>query len=352
VCVAAASALASTHAFAADTPYVDGISDQSMPVWNGGFAESYFAEYFADRWVADGHISYARYVVQWNVMQEASMGPNPEGDYRERLEAWYADASSLGLTLDVALTSYDGSTPRASVQYGELLTQLLQAFPDVRYVEAWNEPNNFPYLAPQASARLANTAEAICQARHTCVVVVGDFLDSSNEVPYEREYERYLDPADPPNWGIHPYYAVRELSEAPVDEFRSALPGGGAGVEVWFTEVGAYYCTDYGDRLDQAGEERQEADAYWLTHLLMPNTRPAHVFYFEFLYGGNQPPPCSPTQADTSLYVPSGNPAVPDRPRAAAAMIFGGEPHARGYAQPPAGASATLSWSTTAFLPF
>jgi len=321
---------------------VDGISDQSMALWDSGFADGRFAAYFADRWVANGHIAYARYVVQWDVMQEPTAGANPSGDYRERLEAWYVDASSLGLTLDVALTSYDGSTPHDAAQYGEQLDGLLDALPGVAYVEAWNEPNGSPYLAPRSSALLANAAEAICRARRTCTVIVGDLLDSSNEVAYERRYERYLDPPAPIDWGIHPYYAVRQLSEATVDAFKASLPAGGAGIAVWFTEVGAYYCSDYGAKLEQAGEERQEADAYWLTHLLMPNTRPAHVFYFELLYGEDRPPPCNPAQADTALYVPGGDRGGVPRARTAATMILGGQASPSGYVRQPAGAVATL----------
>jgi hypothetical protein len=331
---------------------VDGISDQSMALWASGFAGSRFAAYFADRWVANGHIAYARYVVQWDVMQESTAGANPGGDYRERLEAWYLDASSLGLKLDVALTSYDGSTPRNAAQYGEQLDRLLDALPGVAYVEAWNEPNGSPYLAPRSSALLANAAEAICRARRTCTVIVGDLLDSSDEVAYERSYERYLDPPAPTDWGIHPYYAVRQLSEATVAAFKASLPSGGAGIAIWFTEVGAYYCSDYGAKLEQAGEERQEVYAYWLTHLLMPNTRPAHVFYFELLYGEDRPPPCNPTQADTALYVPGGDRGGAPRARAAAAMILGGEASPSGDVQQTAGAIATLGSSALAFLPF
>jgi hypothetical protein len=331
---------------------VDGISDQSMALWDSGFADGRFAAYFAERWVADGHIAYARYVVQWDVMQEPTAGANPGGDYRERLEAWYLDASSLGLKLDVALTSYDGSTPADAARYAEQLDRLLDALPGVAYVEAWNEPNGSPYLAPRSSARLANAAEAICRERRTCTVIVGDLLDSSNEVSYERRYERYLDPPEPTDWGIHPYYAVRQLSEATVDAFKASLPAGGAGIDMWFTEVGAYYCSDYGAKLEQAGEERQEVDAYWLTHLLMPNTHPAHVFYFEFLYGEDQPPPCNPAQADTALYVPGGERGDAPRARAAAAMILGGEASPSGYVPQPAGAVATLGSSALAFLPF
>jgi hypothetical protein len=78
-----------------------------------------------------------------------------------------------------------------------------------------------------------------------------------------------------------------------------------------------YNCVDYGGKLEQIGEKRQEDDAYWLTHLLMVNEKVLHVFYYEFLYKNHEPPPCTPTQADTALYVPSSDPNAPDRPRAA-----------------------------------
>ncbi len=56
------------------TAYVDGISDQSLPYWDGAFPSSRFASFFADTWAAHGlspHIPLARYVVQWNVMSGA-----------------------------------------------------------------------------------------------------------------------------------------------------------------------------------------------------------------------------------------------------------------------------------------
>jgi|SRR5271155_3249192 len=52
----------------AATEYVDGISDQSLPNWDSGFASSYFAGFFGNTWISGGHIRLARYVVQWNVI--------------------------------------------------------------------------------------------------------------------------------------------------------------------------------------------------------------------------------------------------------------------------------------------
>ena len=48
----------------AGTRYIDGISDQSLPEWDGSFAGSPFANFFRSRWAreAAGQISLARYV--------------------------------------------------------------------------------------------------------------------------------------------------------------------------------------------------------------------------------------------------------------------------------------------------
>src|SRR2546421_15646 len=67
---------------AARAGYIDGISDQSLPAWDGSFAGSPFASFFRARWsrAASGQISLARYVVQWDVMTEPSKGPRASGN--------------------------------------------------------------------------------------------------------------------------------------------------------------------------------------------------------------------------------------------------------------------------------
>src|ERR1700734_1996729 len=85
----------------AATYSVDGISDQNIPFWDGGFYDSYFGGLFQRDWVSDDQIRYARYVVQWNVMSGAY------AEKRADFEIWLQDVASLGLTPDVALTSYD-----------------------------------------------------------------------------------------------------------------------------------------------------------------------------------------------------------------------------------------------------
>jgi hypothetical protein len=128
----------------AGTPYVDGISDQSLPHWNGAgdeeasFKSSYFANLFYTSWIGGGsasHIKLARYAVRWNVMSD------PSGEPYRTFASWYRDAGHvLGLTLDVAIYNPEGPLPSAA-EYRTQVEKLLHAFP-VPYVEAWNEPND------------------------------------------------------------------------------------------------------------------------------------------------------------------------------------------------------------------
>ncbi len=298
-------------------PYVDGISDQSLPSWDRSFAGAYSAGFFHDAWVADGlssHITLARYVLQWNVMSGAY--PN----YLAQLEAWYRDVLALGLTPDISLAAYDGVLPGSYPEYQAALLALLDRFPATSYVEAWDEPNDTPGLSAGTAARYTLVAQSLCRSRG-CTVIAGNFLDSASMTAYEREYARALQPASLTNWGVHPYLAVKTHQDSTVLAFRSNLPDAGAGARIWFTEVGAYRC-EGGARPVLFGERAQARDASWLVNRLMPEIQPAHVFYYEFLFKDRRPPPCDRLDSDTALYVPGGDRAGADVARAAASYIY------------------------------
>lgn len=300
------------------TPYVDGISDQSLPSWDPSFAGTYSTGFFHDAWIADGlssHISLARYVVQWNVMSGAY--PN----YLEQLEAWYRDVLDLGLTPELSLAAYDGVPPGSDPEYRAALQALLDRFPATAYVEAWDEPNGTPGLPAGTAARYTLAAQLLCRPRG-CTVIAGNLLDAPSMSAYERRYARALYPASFADWGIHPYRAVKTRTAATVLAFRSNLPDAGAGERIWFTEVGAYRC-EGGARPELLGERAQARDASWLVNRLMPDIQPAHVFYYEFLFRDRRPPPCDRSDSDTALYAPTGGGASPDAPRLAAAYIYG-----------------------------
>jgi hypothetical protein len=218
--------------------YVDGISDQNLPHWDGDFAGGHFARLFAANWQRRGAIQLARYFVPWNVI--SGTGANPK--YLAEYEQWYADAvATLHLTPVLSLTQYGANpVPGSAAEYRQLLEALL-ARKHVSYVEAWNEPNNRPWIGEARAAEYFREAQSVCE-RFACTPIAGDFLDSPNMVSYERSYVRDLGALRPIDWAVHPYAAVKQQNAANMYGFVEGLPGGGAGLSVWFTEVAAYEC--------------------------------------------------------------------------------------------------------------
>jgi hypothetical protein len=305
----------------AATAYIDGISDQNLPEWDGAFVGSYFGSLFERDWVRGGHIRLARYVVQWDVMDAGPAGS------RVKFESWLRDVGELGLTADVALTSYDGSYPSSAGNYEARLAEILRRAAALgepaRYVEAWNEPNNQGHEPPATAAAFADAAQAACVSAG-CAVVAGDLEDAPGAGRYEEEYERDLHTA-PSIWGVHPYRSVQQMSTAPLGELVRELPRGDS-TELWFTEVAARTCTDYGGALRVNGEDGQAVRVRWLLDTLMPYARPQHVFYYTFLLADRRVPSCTRGEPeDEALYVPGLNADAQDVARPAAAYAWEGE---------------------------
>jgi hypothetical protein len=298
---------------AAGTPYVDGISDQSLPAWAGSSSSSSFASLFEATWA--GQITLARYVLQWNAMAQASSGPNADGNYHEQFQAWLRAIRRLGLTPVLALTSYSGVRPGGRGEYQSqleaILDQAASAGEPVAYIESWNEPNNQGEETAVKAGEIANWADAVCKLRR-CQVIAGDLEDSPSMTSYARAYIAALDFA-PVIWGIHPYYAVKAHDDTSIVRFERALPDHGAGTQLWLTEVGAYYCA-HGQVL---GEARQASDASYLVNTLIPAIAPAHVFYYGFMAAHGSEAPCTTSGGDdTELYRADG------QPRAAADVLL------------------------------
>jgi hypothetical protein len=304
VCLAALAVgmLASAASARAGTQYVDGISDQGLPAWDGSFEDSSFARFFRATWLHQ--ISLARYVLQWNAMGEASRGPDAHGDYRERFEAWLRDVHSLGIAPVLALTSYTSAYPGSVDEYGPGLEAVLvdaaRAGAPIGYVEAWNEPNNQGREEAVKAAQIADWAHSICE-RRGCQVIAGDFEDRPSVATYAQEYVSALS-FSAGIWGIHPYYSVKARDDATVLEIEQALPNHGAGAQIWFTEIGAYYCA-HGQVL---GEAQQAGDASYLLKSLIPATMPTHVFYYGFMAGDHARLSCvGHGDFDSELYTAS-----------------------------------------------
>jgi hypothetical protein len=333
----------------AATTHVDGISDQSLPNWDNGFGSSYFAGFFHTDWVSSSHIQYARYVVQWNVISKG-------GGERSTFENWLNDAAGMGLTIDVALTSYNGVYPGSSSEYKtdlkELLNQAKAMGHAIRYLEAWNEPNNQGNETTVAAAHFTNSAYSACEEGYGCTVIAGDVEDNSGAKKYEEEYRANLNPV-PAIWGLHPYYSVEYMTESYYAKAVEGLPGGGSGDQLWITEVAARKCTDYNEHLVENGESGQAERAKWLVDTLIPTAahKPEHVFYYEFMLGGHKQPSCTSESEDDALYVPSPDPNAEDAPRLAAGYIFDGKDVAWGYTGAPSGVATPNATVTGSVYP-
>jgi hypothetical protein len=310
-------------AASAGTPYVDGISDQSLPAWEGSFSDGSFSDgsfsdgsfssFFDAAWV--GQITLARYVLQWNAMAQVGDGPSAHGGYREQFQAWLRDIRGLGLAPVLALTSYTGVYPGSAGEYRQqleaILDQAARSGEPIAYVEAWNEPNNQGEETAGKAGEIANWANSVCESRR-CQVIAGDLEDTPSVATYEQAYIGALD-FEPTIWGIHPYYAVKAHNDGSVLHFEQALPNHGAGAQLWFTEVGAYYCA----RGEVLGEARQASDASYLADTLIPAIAPVHVFYYGFMAAHGSEVPCTTSGGDdTELYRADG------KPRAAADVLL------------------------------
>jgi hypothetical protein len=345
---------------------VDGISDQNLAHWDGAafdvasFSSRPFPRYFRDVWVGggEGHVSYARFVVPWDVMA----APRGETLHFDLFAAWLADVRWLGLTPVLAVEqaesvtrangAYLGRIPASAESYRAYVAALLRyaasAGEPIRYLEAWNEPNNTgtgPVGEGHPSAALAaefmNVASSLC-AERGCTPIAGDFLDSQYQQPgheeakertrgaptsgasagvastgmgvaYEREYLAHLTTPYPLNWGFHPYAAVKYRTTQTIAAFERALPSQAA---VWFTEVGAYLCQGA-----HASTQSEQADGVrYLDGLIDPALKVTHAFYYELkAETEEQETSCpGPGGADTSVYGSS------DQARPAAQAVFGG----------------------------
>ncbi len=332
--------------------HVDGISEQNLARWDGAafdvasFSGRPFAQLFRRVWVGGrrGHIRFARFVLPWDAI-DAARG---EALHFDLFAAWLADVKWLGLTPDVAieqaeapLASDHTTLPRVptspamySARVAALLRYAASVGEPVRFLEAWNEPNNAGVGSldeghPSAvrAAEFMNAATTLCGA-YRCTPIAGDFLDSQYQrsghpevtdagvgmgVTYEREYLAALARPLPANWGFHPYAAVKYRTTDTLESFEQPLP---AGASVWLTEAGAYLC-----QAGRASSAGQQADgARYLNTLLSPFFKVAHAFYYELKAPSVEQEATCPGSggADTSIY------AATDRARPAAAVVFGG----------------------------
>jgi hypothetical protein len=313
-------AAATGAASAASTQRVDGISDQGLATWDGAFDLSALGGALRPRPLlgqSGSGLTLARYAVQWDALLPEGGSTRGTASYGPRFEAWLTDAAALGLRLVLALTSYNGVHPDSTAAYATglraLLARALALGHPIAFLEPWNEPNGQGHAPAATAAAYADAAAPVC-AGAGCTVIAGDFEDRAGSAAYARAYVRSLASA-PDDWGVHPYVSVATHELAPVLALKAALPGGGAGLRTWITEVAALRCR-HGEVL---GDGRQAQDAAFLVDTLAPDPAiaPVHVLYYGLLAPARTPAPCSHDGGeDGELFNPDGT------PRPAAEVVF------------------------------
>ena len=367
-CVLALAGAVGAAPAAAGTPYVDGVSDQNLGLWDGNYQDAtglfspVFDSFFADAWVGvpgSQHLQYARFVTAPDAVAQG-------GACEANLAAWFTYVTqTLHLIPVIAVwdvaeggcANHGQPSPSAyTSDITALLGYLDGLYPGttVPYIEAWNEPNSSSVAAATA-ANYWIEANSVC-ATAGCTAIAGDFVDNDPDqggqsfnpgctpgltynalANYEEGYVTALAGATPAIWGFHPYFAVNCEQSASVTTFEDNLPASPA--QVWFTEVAAWECIK--GKSTARGVAQQNADAQYLVGTLMSPTAPdppAHVFYYEMAAPGYTLS-CS-KYSDSELYEASADPGYLYA-RPAAATIFGNDTTLAAATASPSGVSST-----------
>lgn len=247
----AAAALAAGLAASAHAVVVTGVSDQR-------------AAFFDSPAYRALELDAVRLVVPW----DAGTRPGP-------WNAWIERALRDGSRVQIAFEHGPGSrcpdTPcplPSIVAYGDALAALLAAYPAIREITPWNEPNHNSqptFRNPAAAAAYYEEARARCPA---CIVVAGDFLDDGALVGYLSSYRAALTSA-PRVWGLHNYFDATYFQSRGVETMLRETDGA-----LWLNETGGIVSFTPGNGGGLPYDEQRAADSVrWLYDLA--DRRPA-----------------------------------------------------------------------------
>jgi hypothetical protein len=305
----------------ANTYYVNGISDNTLPYWDGTnvLSQSYFyANIFQPFWIGQRphKITLSRYVVPWDIILHQNPADQSYMQWTQFVQ-WYNDVKIMGLVPQISFTYtanclYTVSTclespvPQNLAIYEQETQALLAAFP-ASFVEPWNEPNLGQVIAPLFAAQLSDSIYNYCEAPGgpvRCYEIAGNLADSpSNFDSYYQTLKTHQ--IDPKFWAIHPYSGVNNYNEDPnsfanFQYFLSNLPSPSTDY-LAISEVGARVCND---GIPESPADTDQA-ALFIGYLLT-EFAPFEVNYFGYLDKGRYPPaPCPGTHNgnyDTFLY--------------------------------------------------
>lgn len=229
-----------------------------------------------------GRVAQARYQLAWDYAWL------PADDWRVAdFDNWLATVERLGLR---PLVAFSASGPNPPPETYERAVRAFRAtHPQIGEFSPWNEPNNRTTYAPpaRAAAYLKALTDACAGA---CTIAAADVAGTRTPGTYYEDYARAVAALGlrPAIWAYHPYDVINNVTPDRLDgivRFWSAVNAASPGVEVWFTEVGAFKCIhgiDY-------GPGGQEESARRLNELMADPVygKATRVYYYHLANGAD-----------------------------------------------------------------
>ncbi len=220
-------------------------------------------------------LKHSRLVVPWNWQREPHV--------LSQVDAWMAGARTAGVRPLIAFGrdySRGGEKRLPSLRaYRKMFRAFRKRFPDVREFSAWNEANHAgqpTYRKPRRAAQFYNYMRASCRS---CTIVAADVLDSSNMVPWIRQFQRWA--IKPRIWGLHSYKDANDGGSLRTRSLLAAVRG-----KVWMTETGGILTLrrERGSRSkDRRHTQGQQARAVRrVLDLHKVSRRIARIYFYEF----------------------------------------------------------------------
>jgi len=207
-------------------------------------------------------------------------------DAADRAGRWHwsvARAQAVGADVLVAFDHAEGDRCPGSPcvlpsieHYEQAVAAFLRAYPTVRTITAWNEPNHASQPtapAPAAAAAYYDAARRVCPA---CTVVAGDLLDGASMASYLAEYKSAL-ATTPPVWGLHDYHDATYFQSSGIDAMSRATTG-----PIWLTETGGIVSLTSGTSSLPYDERRAADGVSWVYQLADRRPRIARVYLYQW----------------------------------------------------------------------
>ncbi|HEX2104060.1 MAG TPA: hypothetical protein VHF51_10445 [Solirubrobacteraceae bacterium] len=223
----------------------------------------------------------------------------PAGDRRIEFDQWVTDAASVGVRPLVAFEASRDPAKRTSAglpraptvtEYSSAMTAFLRAYPTVRQLAPWNEPNfsgssNPLSGSPSLAASYYRELVSVCaRERAGCTVAAGDFAGVPGDA-YVGSYQAALGSARPAVWAFHAHTDANRFQAGTDDSapatrfFLGKLGGRWANSQLWIDEVGAYFRDANGKVW---GDDSQRATTSFILGLSSLSSRISRIYYYNF----------------------------------------------------------------------